>query len=110
MARKGVGMRVVRPYGTCDEGAVCSHAVQVALGTDHMKAPQKPFGSDDRHLRCGCPTGESQGSDNGRISTRHPGCRLEGCKRKETVCVGFGRTACYDMSLSKMYCTKYQDL
>lgn len=41
-ARKGVGMRVVCPYGTCDEGAVYPHAVQVELGTSSMRTPQSP--------------------------------------------------------------------
>ena len=73
-AQKGLGMRVVRPYGACDEGALCPYVVQVALATDCMAAPLK--GSDDCRLHCGCLAGESQDVDVGQIWRRPSGVQV----------------------------------
>ena len=56
VTQPGVRLKIAWPYGACGEGAMCPHAVQVALVMLRMGNPTADtYESDDHRLRCGWP-------------------------------------------------------
>ena len=74
----GDGLNAVCAYEACDEGAMCSHAVQGVLAMQcRGYSIVDRCGSDDHRLRCEWLAEERQGGKDSWTGTTLPSCRLE---------------------------------